>query len=78
MIKVGGYYELSLRNGRKVIFAVLYGFERGRNRNVYSIRIYLHNRDLEFPIRKELFDRWESEGRIKEITADDALSLISS
>ncbi|KAA0008489.1 MAG: hypothetical protein FE034_00815 [Thermoplasmata archaeon] len=76
MLKVGKYYELSIDGERKIIFAVLYGFERGKNKDVYSIRIYTGDRDFEFPIGKELFEKWISEGRIKEITADEALSKI--
>ena len=78
MLKVGKYYELSIDGKRKIIFAVLYGFERGKNKDVYSIRIYAGDRDFEFPIKKEVFEKWMSEGRIKEITADEALSKIIS
>ncbi|HEC86845.1 MAG TPA: hypothetical protein ENI49_03130 [Thermoplasmatales archaeon] len=76
MVKVGRYYKLSIDGERKIIFAVLYGFERGKNKDVYSIRIYAGDRDFEFPIRKEVFEKWINEGRIKEITADEALSKI--
>ena len=78
MLKVGRNYELSIDGERKIIFAVLYGFERGKNKDVYSIRIYAGDRDFEFPIKKEVFEKWMSEGRIKEITADEALSKIIS
>ena len=78
MLKVGKYYELSIDGERKIIFAVLYGFERGKNKDVYSIRIYTGDRDFEFPIRKEVFEKWMSEGRIREVTADEALSKIIS
>jgi len=35
-IKVGSYYEFKLSNDRKIAFAVLYGFESGRNKDIVS------------------------------------------
>ena len=48
MLKVGKYYELSIDGERKIIFAVLYGFERGKNKDVYSIRIMQETEILNF------------------------------
>ena len=73
-IKVGSYYELKLNDGHKITFAVLYGFDRGKNKDVYALRMYTDKKDFEFPIKKHLFDKWVQEGRIKEITSDEALS----
>jgi hypothetical protein len=35
-IKVGHYYELKLGEEHTIAFAVLYGFERGKNKDVYT------------------------------------------
>ena len=72
-IKVGSYYELKLKNEDKLAFGVMYGFESGKNKDVYSLMIYQDKRYFEFPIKKSLFKRWVEEGRIKEITSDEAL-----
>lgn len=72
-IKVGHYYAFKLENERTIAFAVLYGFERGKNKEVYTVRMYTHNRDFEFPLEESTFDRWVTEGRIKEITAEETL-----
>ena len=73
-IKVGSYYEFKLRENRKIAFAVLYGFESGKNKDVYALRMYTDEKDLEFPIQKHLFKKWVDEGRIKEITSDEVLA----
>lgn len=75
-IKVGSYYELRLKNNQKIMFAVLYGFESGRNKDVYAVRMYTKNRDFEFPVKKQLFKKWVDEGRVKEITSDEALTHV--
>jgi hypothetical protein len=72
-IQVGHYYTLTLPDHHPIVFSVLYGFERGKNKDVYTIRIYDTNRDFEFPIEEATFTRWASEGRIQEITPEDAL-----
>jgi len=38
-IKVGHYYEFKLNQEHTITFAVLYGFERGKNKDVYTVRI---------------------------------------
>ena len=73
-IKVGHYYKLSLTEDREVTFAVLYGFERGKNKDVYTLMMYTDKKNVEFPIQKNLFDTWVEEGRITEITSDEALT----
>ncbi|RLF25478.1 MAG: hypothetical protein DRN01_06340 [Thermoplasmata archaeon] len=74
-IKVGNYYQLTV-DDKKIVFAVLYGFETGKNKDVYATRIYLKNKDFEFPMKKELFKKWVNEKRIEEITAVEALTYI--
>ena len=73
-IKVGSYYEFKFSEKRSTVFAVLYSFERGKNKDVYTLMMYTGKRNFEFPIQKRLFDKWAKEGRIKEITSDEALS----
>jgi len=73
-IKVGSYYELKLNNDRKIAFAVMYGFDSGKNKDVYALMMYTSKKCFEFPIQKHLFDKWVDEGRIKEITSDEALA----
>jgi hypothetical protein len=75
-IKVGSYYEFTVRKDYKIAFGVLYGFERGRNKDVYTIRMYTSGRDFEFPLTKSQFKEWVNEGRIKEISSDEALTYI--
>ena len=75
-IKVGSYYEFKLSNDRKIAFAVLYGFESGRNKDVYAVRMYTKDKDFEFPINKHLFNKWVDEKRVKEITSDELLTYI--
>jgi hypothetical protein len=73
-IKVGCYYEFKLKEDYKIAFAVMYGFDSGRNKDVYALRMYTDEKDFEFPIQKRLFNGWVDEGRIKEITSDEALA----
>lgn len=75
-IKVGHYYELNVGEEHTIAFAVLYGFERGRNKDVYTVKMYTNKRDLEFPIEESTFDRWIKEGRIKEISPEETLAYI--
>ena len=73
-IKVGNYYELKL-NERKIAFAVLYGFEKGKNKNIFSLMMYDFGKiNFEFPIDEDLFNKWVSEERVQEITAEEALA----
>jgi len=73
-IKVGSYYEFKWSKDRKIAFAVLYGFERGKNKDVYTLMMYTGKKNFEFPIQKRLFNKWVEDGRIKEITSDEALA----
>jgi hypothetical protein len=72
-IKVGHYYELKLKEDYKITFAVLYGFERGKNKNVFTLMMYTDTDNFEFPIEEFQFDKWVKEGRVKEITSDELL-----
>ena len=72
-MKVGHYYELKLNKDKKIAFAILYGFERGKNKNVYTTMMYTEHGNFGFPIEDDAFNKWLSENRIKEITADKAL-----
>ncbi|MCX6662743.1 MAG: hypothetical protein NTZ75_00680 [Euryarchaeota archaeon] len=72
-IKVGHYYELELKEGNKIAFAVLYGFERGKNKDVFTLMMYTVTDNFEFPIEKSQFDTWVKEGRVREITSDKLL-----
>ncbi|HWR27026.1 MAG TPA: hypothetical protein VN377_01175 [Candidatus Thermoplasmatota archaeon] len=75
-LKVGHSYELKINEQRTIVFAVLYGFERGRNKDIYTIRIYDRKRDVEFPLEESTFDDWAKDGRIKELTAEEALAYV--
>ena len=75
-IKVGSYYELKLNKNQKLAFAVMYGFDSGKNKDVYSLMMYTDKKIFEFPIQKNLFDKWLDKGRIIEITSDEALKYI--
>ncbi len=75
-IKVGSYYEFKLSKDCKIAFAVLYGFESGRNKDVYAVRMYTKDKDFEFPVKKRLFKKWVDEGRVEEITSDEALDYV--
>jgi len=72
-IKVGHYYELELKEGKKIAFAVLYGFERGKNKDVYTLMMYTGTDNFEFPVEESQFDTWVKEGRVREITSDELL-----
>ena len=72
-IKVAHYYALTLEEECVVPFAVLYGFERGKNKDVYTLRIFTQKGDFEFPITEVTFDKWVNEGRIREITPEETL-----
>jgi hypothetical protein len=73
-IKVGHYYSLMLKNEQTILCVVLYGFERGKNKDVYTLRIFDGKKDFEFPVEESTFDRWVEEGRVKEVTAEEALA----
>jgi len=72
-IKVGHYYEFKLGDQHVIAFAVLYGFERGKNKDVYTLRMYTTKGNFEFPIEESTFERWVKEERIKEITPEQLL-----
>ena len=72
-IKVGHYYAFALGEERTIRFAVLYGFERGKNKDVYTLMMYISKGNFEFPIEESTFDKWVQEGRIKEITPEETL-----
>jgi hypothetical protein len=73
-IKVGHYYAFTVADEQTIAFAVLYGFERGKNKDVYTLRMYTRKGDFEFPIEESTFDNWVKEGRIKEITPEETLT----
>ena len=75
-IKVGCYYELKLKNDHKLVFAVIYGFDSGKNKDVYALMMYTNKKSFEFPIQKRLFKKWVDEGRVEEITSDEALDYV--
>ena len=75
-LKVGHYYSLRLKNDQMVVCAVLYGFERGKNKDVYTLRVFDWKKDFEFPVEGSTFDRWVQEDRVKEITAEEALAFV--
>ncbi len=72
-LKVGHYYELKLDKNQKIAFGVMYGFDSGKNKDVYALMMYTKNKIFEFPIQRDLFDKWVKEGRVKELTSDEAL-----
>jgi len=72
-IKVGHCYKFKFSDKFTMAFAVLYGFERGKNKDVYTLMMYNNGKNFEFPIESPLFDKWVKEGRIKEITSDEAM-----
>lgn len=72
-IKVGSYYELSWGENRKVAFGVMYGFKDGKNKDVYALMMYTKEKVFEFPITEELFQKWINEGKVQEISSDEAL-----
>ena len=65
-----------MSNDRKIAFAVLYGFESSRNKDVYAVRMYTKDKDFEFPVNKHLFKKWVDEERVNEITSDELLTYI--
>lgn len=73
-IQVGHYYEFKISDDRTVTFAVLYGFERGKNKDVYTVRMFTSKGDFEFPLEQRTFEAWAREGRLQEITADELLA----
>jgi len=75
-IQVGHYYMITLDNKPPVACAVLYGFERGKNKDVYTLRIFDGKKDFEFPIEESTFEQWVQKGRVKEITAEEALAYV--
>lgn len=75
-LKVGSYYELDLDKNNKIAFGVMYGFDSGKNKDVYALMIYTKDRIFEFPIQKKLFEEWTDEGRIKEISYKEVLKGI--
>ena len=75
-INVGSYYEFTLNTERKIAFAVMYGFSDGKNKNVYALMMYTREKIFEFPIQEQLFIQWVNQGRIKEITYDEALAYV--
>jgi len=75
-IKVGHYYEFKLNGEKTVAFAVLYGFERGKNKDVYTLRMFTNKNDFEFPIEESTFDKWVKEERVKEISAQETLGYM--
>ena len=74
-MKVGHYYSLRLENNQTIVCAVLYGFERGKNKGIYTLRIFDGKKDFEFPVEESIFERWVAEGRVREITVEEALSF---
>lgn len=74
-VEVGKVYELDLR-GKKAVFGVMYAFEKGKNRDVYSLMVYRKNFCFEFPVKKEVLDKWLKENRLREITAEEVLNYI--
>ena len=75
-LKVGHYYELILDNNQKIAFGVMYAFDSGKNKDVYSLMFYTKNKVFEFPIQKKLFNKWVDESRVKEIKYYDLLKNI--
>jgi len=75
-IKVGHYYMITLKNEQTVACVVLYGFERGKNKDVYTLRIFNRKKDFEFPVEESTFERWVREDRVKEITAEETLIYV--
>lgn len=73
-IKVGSYYKFKLNNDHTIAFAVMYGFDSGKNKGVYALMMYTSKRCFEFPIKKHQFNKWVIEGRVKEINSEEALA----
>ena len=75
-LKVGHYYELKLDKNQIIAFGVMYGFDSGKNKDIYALMMYTKNKIFEFPIQKNLFERWVDEGRVREITYYEVLTNI--
>ena len=75
-LKVGNYYELRLDENKKIKFGVMYGFDSGKNKDVYALMMYTKDKIFEFPVSKKLFEEWINDGRISEITYHDVLTDI--
>ena len=75
-IEVGRYYQLQLHNGHKIVFGVMYGFDSGKNKDVYALMIYSEKRCFEFPIHKNLFKQWSDKKMVREITWDETLNNV--
>lgn len=72
-LKVGHYYELIIDEKQKILFGVMYGFDSGKNKDVYDLMIFTKNKIFEFPIKINLFKKWVDENRIREINYYDVL-----
>ncbi|DAC72823.1 MAG TPA: hypothetical protein DSN98_03320 [Thermoplasmata archaeon] len=75
-IKVAGYYELKISPDLTIAFAVMYGFKDGKNKDVYALMMYTPEKVFEFPIHEQLFKQWVDDGRVREITSDEAFAYI--
>jgi hypothetical protein len=75
-LKVGNYYELILDKNNRIAFGVMYGFDSGKNKDVYALMMYTKDKIFEFPIQKKLFEEWTNEGRIRQITYHEVLKGI--
>jgi len=73
-IKVGSYYELTWGKDQKIAFGVMYGFKDGKNKDVYALMMYTKEKVFEFPVQEQLFKQWIDEGRVREISSDEALA----
>jgi hypothetical protein len=73
-IKVGSYYEITWATNQKITCAVMYGFKDGKNKDVYALMMYTKEKVFEFPVRERLFNTWVEEGKVREITSDEALA----
>jgi hypothetical protein len=74
VIKVGRYYELQWKGSQRVAFGVMYGFKDGKNKDVYALMMYTKEKVFEFPVHEQEFSRWVEEGRVREISWEEALS----
>ena len=75
-LKVGKYYELTLDKNNRIAFGVMYGFDSGKNKDVYALMMYTKDKIFEFPIQKKLFEEWVDAGRIKQISYHEVLKEI--
>jgi hypothetical protein len=74
-IMVGGYYELRWQD-RRITFGVMYGFKDGKNKDVYSLMMFTKEKVFDFPVHEKVFLQWIEEGRVREISWDEALSSV--